>query len=127
MRLKLVIVFLSVSLFSLSQNSQPIYFDSLGNKGVFLELDESIDYHSTSLKNDLSKTFIWGGEIDASMKDRSFDRHKGINRFGFYNSNELRFLHLSKPFLGKENVGWGIKAGYYVAGSLSYNKDLYGL
>jgi hypothetical protein len=127
MRLYLSLLFISVAACSFGQNALPIYHDSLGYSGNFIEFDEAIDYHSTSIKNDLSKSFIWGGEIDQTMKDRSFSKHNGINRLGFYNTNELRYIQLSKPFLGKESCGWGVKMGYYAAGSVSYNKDLFGL
>lgn len=127
MRHYLSLLFIGVAACSFGQNALPIYHDTLGYTSNFIELDEAIDYHSTSIKNDLSKTFIWGGEIDQTMKDRSFNKHSGINRLGIYNTNELRYLHLSKPFLGKESCGWGVKMGYYAAGSVSYNKDLFGL
>lgn len=127
MKQYLFILFSSVSFTAISQNALPMYFDSIGYVGNYLEWDESIDFHSTSIKNDVATTFIWGGEIDQSMKDRSMNKHKGVNRLGFYNSNELRYLQLNRPFLGKEILGWGVKAGYYAAGSISYNKDLFGL
>jgi hypothetical protein len=85
------------------------------------------DYASTSLERGLVNKFFYGGEIDIDMKDRSFDRHGELNRFGFDIQAEAEFRNFKTEKFGKGKYGWLIRGGVYNYASLIYSRDLYGM
>jgi hypothetical protein len=68
-----------------------------------------------------------GGYISDDIKDRSFEKHSGVNRFGGDASAEFEYRNLKTEFFGKGKYGFNVKAGYYNYMSVLYSKDLFGL
>lgn len=111
---------------SAAQFSYPVLSDSVYTANR-LELDGGVDLHGTSLKRELFGTLIWGGAISDEMKDRSFAKHSDVNRFGITANNELRYFHGKGRVLRRDSISWGVKAGYFAVGNLTYGTDVFGL
>lgn len=126
MRNILVVVFGCFVIHGFSQQLLPIQHDTNTYSEEFF-LHGIADYGSTSLENDLTKKFFYGGNITEEIKDNSFDRHKGINRIGVDVSGELEYRNYKVNLFKQENWGFTIKAGYYNYVSMLYSKDLFGM
>jgi hypothetical protein len=112
---------------AMAQYNQPLYMDTTFAVHTSLELDGGAEFQGSSLRVDMSNTLLWGGFIDEAMKNRSFEKHGEINRFGFTSNNEIRFYNGKGGFGSGDSLTWALKAGYYATGSLSYGKDVFGL
>lgn len=106
------------------------FYDSAATKKE-LGLFANVDVNGTSMRREFFNTLIWGGTIDSEMKNRSFDKHKGVNRIGLYAVGELTYRN---GFSGKNRDGksakkmaWNFKAGYYAIGNVTYTKDFFEL
>jgi hypothetical protein len=108
------------------QQLLPIQYDtSLYSQEFFMQ--GLADYGATSLHNDLTKKFLYGGAITNDIKDRSNKSHNGINRVGADVSGEMEYRNYSVNLFKKQNLGFLVKGGYYNYLSLIYAKDLFGL
>jgi len=85
------------------------------------------DFGSTSIKNEMSKKFLFGGDITQTDKDNSFGRHRTINRLGMDVTGEIEYRNFKVNLFKKENLGFIVKGGYYNYLSMVYSKDLFGL
>lgn len=123
---KLFIVFVLVSFWGKSQLLNPIQYDTnLVNYEYILQ--GGADYFSTSAYRDFSSKLLLGGEITNDQKDRTFDKHNPINRFGLDLQSEIEFRNYKANLFGNKKWGYVIKAGYFSIGSVAYSKDLFGL
>ncbi|MDX2359754.1 MAG: DUF5723 family protein [Crocinitomicaceae bacterium] len=122
------ILLLLVIVWSGEVNAQilPISYDTTVISHEIL-IDGGLDYYGSAIQNDLLSKFIKGGLITTDIKDNSFDRHKGVNRFGAIAGGEIEYRNYSKHLFKKHDWGYVIKAGYNVFGGLIYSKDLFGL
>lgn len=109
-----------------SQQLLPIQHDTNTYSHEFI-VNGMADYGSTSVQNDLTKKFIYGGHITNEIKDNSFSKHKGINRIGLDISGEFEYRNLNANLFKKENWGFIIKGGSYNYLSTVYAKDVFGL
>lgn len=84
------------------------------------------EYSSSSIQNEMGKMLLFGGHITDEIKNNSFDKHRGINRFGLDASAEMEYRNL-KANLFKEKWGFVVKAGYFNYMSVLYSNDIFGL
>ena len=90
-----------------------------------LSLSGVVDFQSTSIGKDITKSFIYGGFIDDAMKLSSSNRHDEINRFGIDLNTEVVYKN-HKVNLFKDSLkGLLIKGGVFSFSSLIYSKDLF--
>lgn len=115
-----------LSLYSMGQQLLPIQHDTIAEDHELILYGNAL-FGSTSVENALTNKFFYGGYIDTEIKNSSFDRHKGINRFGIDLSGELEYRNLKIDLLGNPNIGYSVKAGYYNYLTLLYPQDLFGL
>jgi hypothetical protein len=130
MGFRLLIVFWTCVITSgYAQHLLPVFHDSVVSDDISHEFIASgwAEHFSTALHKDLTNKLFYGGEITEESKSRSFDKHKGINRFGADASAELEYRNYKIQFFGKEKYGLLLKGGYYNYGALVYGKDLFGL
>jgi hypothetical protein len=83
------------------------------------------DYSGTSLGKDITQKIFYGGEITDSMKQKSLDRHKAVNRFGSDIQAELEYRNYQVNLFKHENWGLVIKSGMYNFLQAIYSKDLF--
>ena len=89
-----------------------------------LSLSGVVDFQSTSIGKDITKSFIYGGFIDDAMKLSSSNRHDEINRFGIDLNTEVVYKN-HKVNLFKDSLkGLLVKGGVFSFSSLIYSKDL---
>lgn len=122
----ILIAILSISNPISAQFNAPTYSDSALSQPV-LELDGLLDYQATSLRRELTDILLFGGYIDQDIKDRSFDKHQEINRFGININNEIRYIHGKGSIFKRDSLTWLLKAGYFAVGGATYGKDVFGL
>lgn len=111
---------------SMAQLMYPTYSDSAIRHSV-VELDGVLDMQGTALRREFSSTLLFGGFIDENMKNRSFERHGEVNRFGINVNTEVRYINGSGNFMKRDSVAWMVKAGYVAVGNLNYGQDVFGL
>lgn len=110
-----------------AQVNMPAEFDTVNPYGQQLIVNGQFHVETSAMKNEMLDILAFGGFIDDNMKDRSFNRHKAINFVGLASNNDITYFHNSESFLKHSNWSWGVKAGYYAIGSVSYGKDVFGL
>jgi len=111
---------------SFSQHFLPIQYDTIVHKFEVITTGVA-DFGSTAIERQFSRKLFYGGEITNEIKDASFSKHKGLNRFGADVQTEVEFRNYQTNMFKKENIGWLIKGGYYNFGSALYTSDLFGL
>lgn len=122
----LLLIFGSFAGGILAQQLLPIQHDTNTYSHEFI-INGIADYGSTSVENNLTKKFIYGGHISEEIKDKSFSKHKGINRIGADITGEFEYRNLKANLFKKENWGFIIKAGAYNYLSTVYGKDVFGM
>lgn len=85
------------------------------------------DFASTSVYNEFSKLFLYGGELDNNKKNRSFAQHGNLNKFGYDVTGEIEYRNYCSSILKKKDFGWLIRGGSYTYASANYSKDAFGL
>ncbi|MEJ6777695.1 MAG: hypothetical protein QNK85_10330 [Crocinitomicaceae bacterium] len=90
-------------------------------------VEGGIDFASTAIQKDLSGKFLFGGYIDNTIKDNSYNRHGVVNRIGVYGGINLEYRNYTKKVFKKKNWGYLIKVGADVFGGGVYSQDLFGL
>lgn len=126
MKYSVLLLMLLPLLRSKAQHLIPSGFDTLVRSYEVISYGLA-DYASSSLERGLVNKIFYGGEIDQNMKDRSFNRHGELNRFGFDIQAEAEFRNFKTEKIGKGKYGWLIRGGAYNYASLIYSKDLYGM
>lgn len=122
----LLALYLSFSGSFSAQLLYPSYSDSMLTGGI-LEADGVLELQGTSVRRELLSTMIFGGYIDESMKNRSFERHTVVNRLGANANGEIRYISGGRGLFGMDSVGWMVKAGAVAIGSGTYGQDVFGL
>lgn len=110
-----------------AQVNFPNEVDTTSTAKHTLYVNGQFDLQSTSVRREVFNTLIWGGYIDDEMKQRSFDQHDDVNRFGLASNNELIYQNRTSCSFQRPNLNWGVKAGYAAVGAFSYGTDAYGL
>ncbi len=125
MKLVLAVCFVCFGMFSFSQHFLPVQYDTNTCNHEIMVYGIG-DFGTTSINMDIGKRLLFGGYITNEMKDRSIEKHKGINRLGLDVSGEIEYRNYKVSFL-KKNWGLLVKAGYGSYLSAAYSKDLFGL
>lgn len=110
----------------LGQSILPIQYDTNRIDHEFI-LSGLGDFGSTSVQNQMSDKFAFGGYITPEIKDQSFDLHDGVNRFGGELSASLEYRNMKVNFLKNERWGYLLKTENSNMTSSIYAKDLFGL
>jgi hypothetical protein len=126
--------FVGLSMFAAIQLSAqqllPVQHDTVFHHGTFsheLILSATAEYTSTSLDNELTRRFLYGGQITEELKNYSFKNQKKVNRFGADISGDFEYRNYVSTLFKKDRIGFMLKGGYYNYASLLYGKDLFGL
>ena len=122
-----ILVILSVLVFGDGYSQiLPSYYDTLKLKQELI-LDGNVEYFSSSIEKDIISKFYKGGFISSEIKDRSFHKHSGVNRFGGRAKAEVVYRNYDINLF--KNKSWGVvaKASYGTIGSALYSKDAFGL
>jgi hypothetical protein len=125
MRFVLILFLAQIGFFSFGQYILPIQHDTNTYNHEIIAHGIT-EYSSTSVQNEMGKMLLFGGHITDDIKNRTFDAHRGINRFGLDASAEIEYRNL-KASIFKEKWGFTVKAGYYNYMSVLYSKELFGL
>lgn len=125
MKFVLLLLVAFVGFFSSGQYILPIQHDTNTYQHEIISYGIA-EYSSSSIQNEMGKMLLFGGHITDEIKDKTFDKHKGINRFGLDASAEIEYRNL-KVNLFKDNWGFIVKAGYFNYMSVLYSKDIFGL
>ena len=86
-----------------------------------------VDYSANSIEKDIMSKFYKGGFIDEAMKDKSFDKHRAINRAGLDIGGDIVYRNYTTKIFKNKNWGMQFQAGYYNFGGVLYSDDLFGL
>ena len=119
-------VFFFCSFVVFGQHTLPIQMDTSIINGE-ISAYGIIDYSGTSIQNQMSEKLIFGGFINADVKDASMDKHRTHNKFGIEISSEIDYKNYNLGEFLKGQYGFYVRAGAGLYGSISYNDDLYGL
>ena len=104
----------------------PIYYDTSFIKQEII-LDAGVDYYGSAIQRELTSKFIRGGFISNGIKDNSFNRHSGVNRFGGVGLGTIEYRNFNKKLIKSKDWGFVVKAGYNAFLGAIYSKDLFGL
>jgi hypothetical protein len=124
--MRLSFLFLLIGLNASSQYFLPVARDSVSPLFEIVTYGVA-DFGATSIQNDLSGKFLFGGAITEEIKNASFDKHKSLNRLGADVQAELEFRNYKSSLFGKERLGWLLKGGTYLNAGAVYSDDLFGL
>jgi len=104
----------------------PIYYDTTSIKQEII-LDAGGDYYGSAIQRELTSKFIRGGFITNGIKDNSFNRHSGVNRFGGVGLGTIEYRNFNKKLIKSKDWGFVVKAGYNTFFGAIYSKDIFGL
>ena len=125
-RLFLLVLVCVLCVNSIWSQSLPRYYDTLELKQEII-IDGNIEYFSSSIEKDIISKFYRGGFISSEMKNRSYDKHQGVNRFGGLAQGDIEYRNYNLKFFKKKNWGIVVKGGYGSIGSALYSKDAFGM
>lgn len=109
-----------------SQELLPVMHDtSLVNHQIIM--DGSFFQHSSSLTNEFSRKFIFGGEIADELSQDTYDRQKKYNRVGAGAKFRISYKSANQIFKSKPNWSWMIDVTNEVHGAADYSGDFFGL
>lgn len=121
----ILIIFLALTFTGIGQ-ILPIGYDTLAYRQEII-VQGRADYAGSAIERDLSAKFIFGGLITDEIKDRSFEKHKSVNRIGADIGAEAEYRNYSVKLFKKKDWGIVVKAGYQAFGGMVYSGDLFGL
>ena len=104
----------------------PIYYDTVSIKQEII-LDAGFDYYGSAIQRELTSKFIRGGFITNGIKDNSFNRHSGVNRFGGVGLGTIEYRNFNKKLIKNKDWGFVVKAGYNAFFGAIYSKDIFGM
>ena len=124
---KLIFTFsLLVGLGLQAQHALPIQMDTSIIKSEITAFG-IVDYSGTSIQTDMSDKLLFGGFIEAGVKDASMDKHKIHNKFGLELGAEIDYKRYNLGSFLKGKYGAYIRAGTGIYSSASYTDDFFGL
>jgi len=113
---------------SFGQDLMPIYGGDSINTGHEINISSFNYYASNSFNNDLTNKFIYGGNIDATIKNFNQGKLGRINSFGGEFEQKLEYINFNiSPIKGLPNLGFivGIEDINYVSSNMA--SDLYNI
>lgn len=121
----IVIIGLLFVSYGYTQHVLPVQFDTTRIANELFIYGQG-EYSASAIQRQFASTLLFGGNISTEMKDKSFDRHKSINRIGGELVGELEYRNY-KDSVFRPNLGWLIKVGSANYASAAYSTDLFGL
>lgn len=85
------------------------------------------DYGASALQNGVANKFVFGGFIDSTTKNNSFNRHRGVNRIGVVANGEVYYRNYDARILKNKEWGFEIVAAANYFGGALYTRDMFGL
>lgn len=92
-----------------------------------IKLNGMVFQHGTSLKNDLSRKLMFGGEIDNDLAKDAYSSQKDINRLGGGYFAEVEYRASTSVFKSNPNWSWMISLSDNAHISGVYSDKLFGL
>ena len=120
-------VLLAFSALSFGQDLMPISGDSI-NTGQEINLSSFNYYASNSFNNDLTNKFIYGGNIDSTLKTFNQSKLGRINSFGGEFEQKLEYINFNvTPIKKWSNLGlvFSVEDMNYISSNIS--SDLYNI
>jgi hypothetical protein len=91
------------------------------------ELKGNIDYQGTSLRNELSGMFLFGGEITDEIILNSKAEIDSRNRLGIFGTGMLQFNCGKATAFKNDKISWFVQAGTAGLANVNYTTDAYTL
>lgn len=125
-RLTVLGVFASISSFSFSQELLPVMYDStVVEHQIYIE--GNAFQHSTSIYNEFTRKFFFGGEIGDDLSDRTWQGQNNFNRIGGGYSARIQYRGGKSIFKSNPNWSWMVNFSNEAHVSSEYSDDLFGL
>ena len=106
----------------------PIQQDTtLFQKNHELVFSGVLDYQSTSIGKDITKSFFYGGFINDAMKAQTSSRQQVINRFGIDLNSEIEYRNHKSQIFKDSTKGFSLKYGIYNFSAIEYTEDVFDL
>lgn len=105
------------------QQLLPIAYDTL-NRTNLLVINGFGFHQSSSLKNDFTGKFLFGGEITDDIKNNSLENQVLFNKLGADVTAEMTY-YFKPDFLDEKNFGFYATGGQYFHFASEYAKDFY--
>lgn len=109
----------------ISQTSLPVFSSPENNLSIAFK--GNAFYQSTSIFNEFSNKFIYGGEITNEIKNNSFAKHRLNNRIGGGLFGEVDVLLHKFPIKKCDNLGLVFRAGWNMDAGAGYTEEEFGL
>lgn len=108
------------------QDLLPVGYDTTHHTST-LTLRGSGFYHSSSLQNELSQKFLFGGIIDNEIKNASREKQDVYNTLGGELETEITYTHNTPLFKDSSNTSWIARVGQSIQFGGGYTADLFDL
>ena len=95
---RFLFIFILIPFSFVGQHLLPIMHDTLSANHELI-LNGVGNYSSSSIRTDLAKKLLYGGEIGQDLIDASALNHRSINRFGIYLNSEVEYRNRQANFL----------------------------
>lgn len=114
--------------FGLAQQTLPISHDSTALKREIV-VQSGAQIHSNHLSSAVSNKILFGGFIDDSEIDKSFNNlsKNGMNRTGALVNLDFIYSDYERNFFGKKQLGYVITGGHQSYFASTYKSDLFRL
>jgi hypothetical protein len=123
---RFLFIFILIPFSFVGQHLLPIMHDTLSANHELI-LNGVGNYSSSSIRTDLAKKLLYGGEIGQDLIDASALNHRSINRFGIYLNSEVEYRNRQANFFKNPKFGFLLKAGAYSYLDVLYPKGMYDL
>lgn len=92
-----------------------------------LIINGSVLQHASNLQNELSRKFLFGGEVSDELSQESYDQHLNSNRVGVGARFRIEYRGSRQIFKSRPNLSWmaDISSNYH--GYAEYSDDIFGL
>ena len=102
---RFLFIFILIPFSFVGQHLLPIMHDTLSANHELI-LNGVANYSSSSIRTDLAKKLLYGGEIGQDLIDASAINHRSINRFGIYLNSEVEYRNRQINFLKTPNLAF---------------------
>lgn len=109
-----------------AQNMLPLYYDTL-QRTQEINIYASGEFASSAISNQLTRHFLFGGNISNEIIEKTYGKHRPLNRIGFYAEPTIEYINYNVTPFKSKNWGIIVKAGALYSGASRYRQDLYGL
>ncbi len=127
MKITTTFLFLSAYCASFSQNNVFQFQDTTLGQLNYIEIVGAADIQGTSIRNEFTSKFLFGGEITSDIIQHSKANQNSRNRIGGFVNSSIQFNCGKGKAFANEKLSWFLQAGYVSLGSLNYTTDAYQL